>query len=137
MVNCFIKYQLNQDGVITEDSLTGKYEKVGSLYRVTFVTKNDGAISEHSYVKISNNAFKISVKGDTEYSLRVAEGENSNATMKTGEVVFPFISKAIKCQVESDDFGMKIYAEYDIIAFNQSIKNSLTLVVNLIGDLKC
>ena len=137
MLNSYINYSLSQDGVITENSLTGKFEKVGNLYRVVFIIENDGNESEHSYVKLSNNSFKITVKGDSEYSLTVKEGESNNATLKAGGVVFPFNAYTYKCEVTASENGMQIYAEYDIIAFNQTIKNVLNLKVGKMGDMKC
>ena len=76
-------------------------------------------------------------KGDSEYSLTVKEGESNNATLKAGGVVFPFNAYTYKCEVTASENGMQIYAEYDIIAFNQTIKNVLNLKVSKMGDMKC
>ena len=137
MDNAYINYILVQDGISTENSLTGKIERVNNLYRVTFEIDSDGVKTTHSYVKLSNNSFKISVKGDSEYSLRVAEGESGRAILKTSGISLPFTTYTKTCSVTASEDGMKFYAEYDITTFNQTIKNTLTLVVNKMGEIKC
>ena len=137
MINAYINYTLIQDGVKSENSLTGKFEKVNNLYRVTFEIDSDGVKTNHSYVKLSNNSFKISVKGDSEYSLRVQEGESGMATLKSSQIEMPFTTYTKVCEVTADESGMKFYAEYDITIYNQIVKNKLMLVVSKIGDLKC
>ncbi|MBO5712702.1 MAG: DUF1934 family protein [Clostridia bacterium] len=136
-MNSYIDYVLVQDGVETKNSLMGNYLQAGNLNRVTFEIEVDGAKSEHSYVKLSNNSFKISVKGDSEYSITVKEGEESTATLKTGGISFPFTTFTKVCVADANDFGMNLYAEYTLTAFNQVIKNTLTLSVKTVGDIKC
>ena len=137
MSNCLVNYELNQDGVITEDTLQGVFERVGSLYRVTFNIESDNQVSAHSYVKVGDNAFKISVKGDSEYSITVKAGETCSATLKTGGINFPFTATTKKCVVTANDGGMELYAEYYLTAFNQTLKNTLTVKVSALGELKC
>ena len=137
MFNSVITYTLIQDGITTENTLYGRYDFVGSFFRVVFFIDVDGSQSEHSYIKTSDSSFKISVKGNVSYSVDVKQGVTSNAVLKTDGVVFPFNAYTYKCEVIASENGMQIYAEYDIIAFNQTIKNVLNLKVGKMGDMKC
>ena len=137
MFNSVITYTLIQDGITTENTLYGRYDFVGSFFRVVFFIDVDGSQSEHSYIKTSDSSFKISVKGNVSYSVDVKQGVTSNAVLKTDGVVFPFEVFANKCEITANEYEMNIYAEYDMITFGQKINNVLKLKVCKKGDIEC
>ncbi len=137
MLNCEVSYVLIQDGVKIENTMLGKYEKAGSFYRVVFDMETDGFKSEHTYVKISSDAFKISVKGDTSYSVTVKRKTESSSVLVTSNVNMPFTAKTQKCVAKANDFIMELYAEYYLVTFGTAIKNVLKLKAEVKGEIKC
>lgn len=137
MFNSVISYVSIQDGVKTENTHYGVFEQSGSFYRVKFTAVVDGKESEHTYVKTGDGSFKITVKGDTFYSVTVKQGEKNSAILKTSGVEFPFDVVTNECLVTANPSGMEIYADYDIISFGQRIKNRLKLTVTKKGEILC
>ena len=132
MSNCIVNYKSIQDGISTVNTLRGECSCVGNLFRVVFFTENENKKSKHVYVRLSDNSFKITVSGDTNYGITVKEGESANATITGDGVNFPFTAYTDKCRTLVSDKKAKFYAEYDIIAFNQVIKNVLSVNIEIL-----
>ena len=111
MSNCIVNYKSIQDGISTVNTLRGECSCVGNLFRVVFFTENENKKSKHVYVRL---------------------GESANATITGDGVNFPFTAYADKCRTLVSDKKAKFYAEYDIIAFNQVIKNVLSVNIEIL-----